>query len=443
VGSETKQGREIKQFALDEASLHPVDLVARIAKKFAISRQAASSHVRRLVRLGLLNKVGRTRDALYFLTFLDEVDLSLPLPGSPDESTVYQAHIRPRLGLPPDVEQLLKYGFCEMYNNALDHSQGTKITVRYGRTAASTILCVSDDGVGIFNKIAAAFGLSDPRESILELSKGKLTTDQSRHSGEGIFFTSRMMDKYAIASGRLQFSHDSFCEDWLLEQGADVPGTTVRMEVLHDTTRTVQAVFNQYSIDSDECGFDRTHVPLSLAQYEHEHLVSRSQARRVLSRFERFKEVILDFKGVKTIGQAFADEIFRVYAGSAGAATIVCLHASSEVKKMIRRVQSPALLESEMWERIAAASTELEIVGAEGSAYVVTIASGEPAVLTWQSQEAVIFVKLGAVFCPLVEAPPDVRIAIAPHLTAFVQHVKTLHSLGITSSATGLPPPRK
>ncbi|GAI71454.1 unnamed protein product, partial [marine sediment metagenome] len=35
-------------------------------------------------------------------------------------------------------------------------------------------------------------------------------------------------------------------------------------------------------------------------------------ARRVLTGLENFKTIILDFREIDTIGQAFADEIFRV-----------------------------------------------------------------------------------------------------------------------------------
>jgi len=38
------------------------------------------------------------------------------------------------------------------------------------------------------------------------LAKGKLTTDPKRHSGEGIFFSSRMFDEFDILSGGV-FSH--------------------------------------------------------------------------------------------------------------------------------------------------------------------------------------------------------------------------------------------
>ena len=65
--------------------------------------------------------------------------------------------------------------------------------------------------------------------------------------------------------------------------------------------------------DPEEYTFDRTIVPLRMAQHEGEKLVSRSQAKRIAHRFERFKRVELDFTGVETIGQAFADEMFRVF----------------------------------------------------------------------------------------------------------------------------------
>jgi len=57
----------------------------------------------------------------------------------------------------------------------------------------------------------------------------------------------------------------------------------------------------------------RQSVPVKLAQYGNDKLVSRSQAKRLLARVELFKVVMLDFTNVPTIGQAFADEIFRVF----------------------------------------------------------------------------------------------------------------------------------
>ena len=75
-----------------------------------------------------------------------------------------------------------------------------------------------------------------------------------------------------------------------------------------------------------------------LAQYGKEHLVSRSQARRVLTRFDQFREVFLDFRGVEFIGQAFADEIFRVFRLQHPDINITWMGAEKEVERMILHV---------------------------------------------------------------------------------------------------------
>ena len=41
--------------------------------------------------------------------------------------------------------------------------------------------------------------------------------------------------------------------------------------------------------------------------------ISRSQARRVLVGLEKFKVVLFDYEKVPMVGQAFADEIYRVF----------------------------------------------------------------------------------------------------------------------------------
>ena len=86
-------------------------------------------------------------------------------------------------------------------------------------------------------------------------------------------------------------------------------------------------------------GFNKTHVPLSLATYEDENLISRSQARRLLSGFHQFHEVLLDFQSVESIGQAFADEIFRIYARNNPDVKIIAINTNQQIEKMIARAQ--------------------------------------------------------------------------------------------------------
>jgi hypothetical protein len=49
---------------------------------------------------------------------------------------------------------------------------------------------------------------------------------------------------------------------------------------------------------------------------------------------------LFDFSDVPTIGQAFADEIFRAFATSHPKIEFFPIHANSEVKRMIDRARS-------------------------------------------------------------------------------------------------------
>jgi hypothetical protein len=214
--------------------------------------------------------------------------------------------------------------------------------VRVLLSAKKCKIYILDDGIGIFERIKSRLGLHDHRIAVLELSKGKLTTDPERHSGQGVFFTSRMFDFFWLTANSLAFHHRRDRDDWLIEVDDDaLTGTGVLMEIATDSLTTAKEVFDKYTdLESDDYAFSKTHVPLSLAKYNEEELISRSQAKRVLSRFDRFKEVFLDFKGVNSIGQAFADEIFRVFHRSHPDVKVVAINASPDVERMIHRARS-------------------------------------------------------------------------------------------------------
>ena len=246
--------------------------------------------------------------------------------------------VRDALGdLPDNVLEIWQYGFTEIFNNAIDHADGTHIWVQIRKTAATTEMMISDDGYGIFKKIQTAMGLLDARHAILELSKGKLTTDPTHHTGEGIFFSSRMFDLFDILSEGVYFSHEiEGAEDWIIEGDKKSKGTAVWMRLNNHTARTTKEIFDQYN-SGDDYGFTKTVVPVRMAQYGEDKLISRSQARRVLARVELFKTVLFDFTEVETIGQAFADEIFRVFAMQHPEIQLVPMNANSETKRMIAR----------------------------------------------------------------------------------------------------------
>ena len=131
--------------------------------------------------------------------------------------------------------------------------------------------------------------------------------------------------------------HLAESEDWPLEERTEVePGTSVRMKIGKNSTRELREVFDMFS-STDDPGFSKTRIPIALAAHGEDDLVSRSQAKRVLARLDTFSEVTLDFAGVDSIGQAFADEIFRVFRNQHPEIKLIACGANPEVQKMINR----------------------------------------------------------------------------------------------------------
>jgi len=336
------RGEQVRGYIIDNVGKHPTDISRLTIAKFGITRQAVHQHLHRLVDEGALLQEGATRGRAYKLAPLAHWIRDYTLPGSPTEDQVWIRDVAPSLGqMPQNVAGIWQYAFTEMFNNALEHSEGTSIGVDFTKTAANTELVIFDDGIGIFKKIQAALGLLDERHSVLELAKGKFTTDPARHSGEGIFFASRLFDDFTILSGEAIFSHEfADAEDWIMEREKYSSGTAVFMTLSTHTSRTTKKVFDKFASDSGDYGFTKTVVPVRLVRYGDDNLVSRSQARRLLARVDRFKLVMLDFDRVDLIGQAFADEVFRVFPAQHPEVSVVEIKASSPVRRMISRARS-------------------------------------------------------------------------------------------------------
>ena len=337
-----KQGESVRRFILENVEEHPKDIVTFTSEALGISRQAVSKHIQHLIAKEILIAEGTTRNRIYGLRPIARKELIYSLQGL-REDVVWRNDIAPIFSdLPENVRQIWQYGFTEMLNNAIDHSSGSQVFVEINKTAITSEIAIVDDGEGIFKKIQKELNLDDERHSVLELAKGKLTTDPAHHTGEGIFFTSRMFDRFGISSGKTVFLRDDkllggryYCAD-----GASVPseGTVVHMKLANNTSRKMKQVFDSFTSE-DDYGFTKTIVPVRLAEYGDETLISRSQAKRLLARFDRFKTVVLDFEGVQTIGQAFADEVFRVFAKEHPDIVLVEINANPDVQQMINRAR--------------------------------------------------------------------------------------------------------
>jgi anti-sigma regulatory factor (Ser/Thr protein kinase) len=328
----------VAEFMLGAVEAHPGDLVRVTTEKFGISRQAVHRALKELIRDELIQATGHTRGRRYALGPVRERIIALKVTAGLDEDRVWTEQVRPRLqDLPQNVLSICQYGFTEILNNVVDHSGSPEATVAIRRTPRSIDLHVQDGGVGIFHKIKTEFGLASEHEAILELTKGKLTTDPERHTGEGIFFSSRMFDDFTIGSGTILLLCSAGGENWSIETREATAGTFVTMRINPESPRAMQEVFERFASAEGSFDFGRTRVVVRLVDLEGRALVSRSQAKRVVARLERFKEVVLDFEGVESVTPAFADEIFRVFASGHPQVQLLPVHDNEQVRAMIQR----------------------------------------------------------------------------------------------------------
>ncbi len=337
----TKRSRLIRKYLLNAVKADNQQLVHDGQEIFKVSRQTIHSHLSTLVKMGYLVAHGNTKARTYGLGDKRSHAQSFALENLRESDVYYQDFSYIFKELPDNIEDICHYGFTEMLNNAIDHSGGKFVYVNAERNENYIQIFISDNGEGIFNHIARVMGLSDPRESILELSKGKLTTDPENHTGQGIFFTSRTFDSFYINSSDLIFTHDHGTEDYLLHNDKERKGTLVFMKVAMDSPRTLVKVFDEFTGTEDEdFAFNTTVVPVKLVLYEGEKLVSRSQAKRILNRVEKFNTVLLDFEDVSSIGQAFADEVFRVFARRNPHISIQPTHTTDNIDRVIHAAKN-------------------------------------------------------------------------------------------------------
>jgi anti-sigma regulatory factor (Ser/Thr protein kinase) len=332
-----KRSDDVQKFILGNVENHPRDIVAFLGAKFGFSRQRAHHYLAREVKYGHIIKTGRTRYTKYFLVGGKYIEFVENINPDLAEDKVWSKYVKPMVSsCSKNIYQICAYGFTEIFNNAIDHSNGTatfsEIEIKHNKLTIE----IMDNGIGIFKKIQEALRLDSIKEAILHLSKGKFTTDPSKHTGEGIFFTSRMFDSFSILSSDMYYTFQD--EDWFLSPEKNEKfgqGTLIKMVISLDSKRTTKEIFNQYT--DREIGFGKTIVAVGLSADPNDPHVSRSQAKRLLMGLEKFKSIVLDFKGVSSVGQAFVDEVFRVFENENPGITIRYVNANDDVESMIKR----------------------------------------------------------------------------------------------------------
>lgn len=258
---------------------------------------------------------------------------TVPLSGA-DEADVWR-RVAAGLDLPDrPVTAVMQYAFTGMLNNAIDHAGGTTATIAWWVRPTTWTFEIADDGEGVFPHLRDGLGLEDPFAAIQELTKGRTTTAPERHTGEGIFFTSKAVDVFTLASAGLAWTVDNLRGDEAVGVSSVTVGTRVRCELDAATRRRLTDVFARYTDEDLEFSRSRTVVRLFGLGVR---FVSRSEAKRLLHGLDRFKEVELDFTGVHEVGQGFVDELVRVWPRQHPGTAIHPVGMNAAVEFMVRR----------------------------------------------------------------------------------------------------------
>ena len=336
----------ITQWITAAALRRPEQLYLDLAARSGVSRRTARHALARLVELDWLVREGSPRRPQWRPGAMRQVVQRQALDGL-EEDAAWALDFAPCFALPAGVRRMVQHTFCELLNNAIDHSGGSHVTVSLRQTTNQVQLLVSDNGLGLFQRIAETFSIASPALAMLELSKGKLTSQPHRHTGQGLFFTSRLADVFDLRANETAFQQRGWDgRGWQPQRGLKQPGTSVYAAFALDTTRTLDGVRQAHSMDGMGADFERTSVPLRLMTSAIEGLESRAQARRVRARLGEFRHADVDFNGVATIGHAFADELFRVLAPNQPDLDLVPVNMTPAVAALVASVRRSAAPES-------------------------------------------------------------------------------------------------
>ena len=320
------------------------NIVQKAAETHEVSQQTIYRYIRELEYDGIIRRESRGKYSVVqtvnknYKYDLKEKHL--------EEDIIFNETLRQYIsGFKKNTFDIWRYAFTEMVNNAIDHSEAEELRIFIGQNALCTWVNIYDNGVGIFEKIKNYYHYSLLDDAIVSLFKGKLTTDKENHSGEGIFFTSRVMDHFGALSSNKIFSQNNTLESLLdLEHSSakmrrykDKPGTLIIMGLVNESNRSLKEVFDMYS--SVDGGFTITNIPMKRI-CDSGYPVSRSQAKRLYFGFDRFEKVILDFTDVDEIGQGFAHELFNVFAKKHPEIQIECVNTNEAIERMINRVKN-------------------------------------------------------------------------------------------------------
>ena len=307
-----------------------------VSEEFGINQATVHSYLNELMNSGVIRRVKRGEYTLV----VSEYEYTLHRSeGDLDTDTyAFERCLKEHIAdLPQNVRGIWAYAFSEMVNNVMDHSEAETMRVIIRRDYLDTRALILDEHSWTEDgDYGLLFGVIAGTVLILVLVT--LIFSIVHFVGEGIFFTSKLMDEFFILSDGKVFTNNRYDVSQVFNLPEMAGGTGVFMQLSNFTRKNSQEVFDMFS--NVDGGFTKTRIPIK-NMFDADP-VSRSQAKRVCNGLNRFREVEIDFSGVDWMGQGFAHQIFVVFQNEHPEIRLIPINMSEGAARMYAHVTGTA-----------------------------------------------------------------------------------------------------
>ena len=300
---------KIKQFILNNISLHQKDIIYTAINQFGISRQAALKHMNALIDDNMVMAYGKTRDRRYKLIPQVNYNKTIPINNEFILHDVLQENFLLHLeSLPKNIFQICEYSIEALVNNIVEHSQASNLYVKLFLTYSDLNIIISDNGSGLLENIRSKLDLEIVELAALELAKGQITTNLLQNSGEALNTIFHLFDKVEVDSSVYGIVYVSNKEQWDIKYSTQKQGTRVHLQINPNSKRTCNKIFQNLFNKKEQC----IRIPIILLKYGNKNsLLAKRQAKNIFWNINSINVIQFDFYNIDLIGPAFADELVR------------------------------------------------------------------------------------------------------------------------------------
>ena len=187
----TDKKRDIILYILEKIEKKDKSISKSVSEKFDINQNTVHTYINELVDENIIRRI--KRGSYELVNIKDDIFFDLKKGEIKSDFFIYSRYLENFIkDTGENVKKIWQYVSSEMLNNVMEHSDAKRLNVRIEKNYLKTKLIFWDDGIGIFNKIKKYFDFDEVDDAIYELFKGKLTTDKTNHSGEGIFLVQEL-----------------------------------------------------------------------------------------------------------------------------------------------------------------------------------------------------------------------------------------------------------